>query len=79
MGGYKARLAAGPNGFPFDIFVYQGKDGSKDRSDTSSGLGGEVVLGVIDVMQKYYPTKKLSLYCGKFFITLNPFIVVSFS
>ncbi len=70
-GGYKARLAAGSNSFAFDIFVYQGKDGSKERSDASFGLGGEVVLGVSDVMQKYYPTKKLSIYCEKFFIPLK--------
>ncbi len=33
--GYKAWVAADPNGYAFDIFVYQGKDGNTDKSDTS--------------------------------------------
>ncbi len=69
--GYKAWVAADPNGYAFDASVYQGKDGAKDKSDTSYGLGGKVVLDVLDVMQKYYPTKKLSLYFDNFFTSLK--------
>ncbi len=64
--GYKAWVAADPNCYGFDISVYQGRVDSKDKFDTSYGLGGKVVLDVLDVMQKYYPTKKLSL-CFYFF------------
>ncbi len=35
-------------------------------------LGGKVVLGVLDVMQNWYPTKKLSLYFDNFFMSLKP-------
>ncbi len=69
--GYKAWVAADPNGYAFDISVYQGKGGAKDKADTSYGLGGNVVLAVLDVMQKYYPTKKLSLYFDNFFTSLK--------
>ncbi len=69
--GYKAWVAADPNGYAFDISVYQGKDGNTDKSDTSYGLGGKVVLDVLDVMQKLYPTKKLSLYFDNFFTSLR--------
>ncbi len=64
-------MAADPTGYAFDISVHQGKDGAKDKSDTSYGLGGEVVLDVLDVMQKYYPTKKLSLFFDNFFTSLK--------
>ncbi len=50
--GYKAWVAADSNGYAFHISVYQGKGGAKDKSDTSYGLGGKVVLDVLDVVQK---------------------------
>ncbi len=64
-------MAVDANGYAFDISVYQGKDVAKGKSDTSYGLGEKVVLDVLDVMQKYYPTKKLSLYFDTFFTSLK--------
>ncbi len=69
--GYKAWVAADPNGYVFDISVYQGKDGAKDKANASYGLGGKVVLDVLDVIEKRYPTKKLSLYFDNFFTSLK--------
>ncbi|XP_045109694.1 piggyBac transposable element-derived protein 3-like [Portunus trituberculatus] len=69
--GYKAWVAADPNGYVFDISVYQGKDGAKDKANASYGLGGKVVLDVLDVIVKRYPTKKLSLYFDNFFTSLK--------
>ncbi len=48
---YRAWVAADLNGYAFDLSVYQGKDGSKNKSDTSYSLGGKVVLDILDVMQ----------------------------
>ncbi len=69
--GYKAWVAADPNGYAFDISVYQDKDGNRDKSDTFYSLGGKVVLDVLDVMQKYYPKKKLPLNFDNFFTSLR--------
>lgn len=69
--GYKAWVAAAPNGYAFHISVYQGKSGDKDKSDTTYGLGGKVVLEVLDVLQENHPTKKFSLYIDNFFTSLK--------
>ncbi len=69
--GYRAWVAADPNGYVFDISVYQGKDGAKDKVNASYGLGGKVVLDVLDVIERYYPTKKFSLYFDNFFTSLE--------
>ncbi len=68
--GYKAWVAADPNCYVFDISVYQGKDGAKDKANAAFGLGGKV-LDVLDVIEKYYPTKKLSFYFDNFFASLK--------
>ncbi len=64
-------MAADPNGYVFDISVYQGKDSAKGKANASYGLGGKVVLYVLDVIEKHYPTKKLSLYFDNFFTSLK--------
>ncbi len=69
--GYKEWVAADTNGYVFDTSVYQGKDGAKDKANTAYGLGGKVVLDVLDVIEKYYPTRRLSLYFDNFFTSLK--------
>ncbi len=68
--GYKAWVAADLNGYVYDISVYQGEDGAKDKANAAYGLGGKVVLDVLGVIEKY-PTKKLSIYFNNFFTSLK--------
>ncbi len=66
--GHKAWVTTDPNGYVFDISVYQGKDGAKDKANAAYGLGGQVVLDVLVFIEK---TKKLSLYFDNFFTSLK--------
>ncbi len=65
--GYKAWVAADLDGYVFDISVYQGKGGA----NAAYGIGVKVVLDVLNFIEKYYPTKKLSLYYDNFFTSLK--------
>ncbi len=64
-------MAADPNGYVIDMSIFPGKDGTKDKCDISYGIAiKQIVLDVVDVIQKYYPTKKLYLsYDSMFYIT----------
>ncbi len=59
--GYKAWLAADPNGYALHVSVYQGKSGDKDKSNITHGLGGRVVLEVLDILQKTSSNKEVLL------------------
>ncbi len=69
--GYKAWVTADPNGYVFNISVYQVKEGAKDKANASYGLVGKVVFDVLDVREKYYQTKKLTLYFDNFFTSVK--------
>ncbi|KAK3881612.1 hypothetical protein Pcinc_011469 [Petrolisthes cinctipes] len=69
--GYKAWVAADPNSYAFHISIYQGRGGDKTKSNVNYGLGGTVVLDILDKLQVIHPTKKFSLYFDNFFTSIK--------
>lgn len=71
--GYKAWVAATRLGYVFSLDFYQGKYRGDKQSEYRSrfGLGGEVVLDLVDVLQREYEDRKFSLYFDNFFTSLR--------
>ncbi|KAK3873841.1 hypothetical protein Pcinc_021172 [Petrolisthes cinctipes] len=69
--GYKAWVAADPNSYAIYISIYQGRGGDKTKSNVNYGLGGTVVLEILDKLQVIHPTKKFSLYFDNFFTSIK--------
>ena len=71
--GYKAWVAATRLGYVFSLDFYQGKYLGDKESEYRSrfGLGGEVVLDLIDILESEYKDRKFSLYFDNFFTSLK--------
>ena len=71
--GYKAWVAATRLGYVFSLDFYQGKYRGEKQSEYRScfGLGGEVVLDLVDVLESEYEDRKFSLYFDNFFTSLK--------
>ncbi|XP_066965507.1 piggyBac transposable element-derived protein 3-like [Macrobrachium rosenbergii] len=63
--GYKAWAACTPLGYAFTLDLYQGSNPNEYASEY--GLGGKVILNILDTLQAEYPRIKFSLYFDNFF------------
>lgn len=71
--GYKAWVAASPLGYSYFIDLYQGKHQMKSDScyKDTYGLGGEVVLNMLDRLESLYPGRKFSIFFDNFFTSIR--------
>ena len=71
--GYKAWVAATRLGYVFSLDFYQGKYRGDKESEYRSrfGLGGEVVLDLVDILESEYKDRKFSMYFDNFFTSLK--------
>ncbi|XP_045123814.1 piggyBac transposable element-derived protein 3-like [Portunus trituberculatus] len=71
--GYKAWIAASLLGYSYFIDLYQGKHRAKSDScyKDTYGLGGEVVLKMLDRLESQYPGRKFSLFFDNFFTSIR--------
>ena len=71
--GYKAWVAATCLGYVFSSDFNQGKYRGNKESEYRScfGLGGEVVLDLVDILESEYEDRKFSLYFDNFFTSLK--------
>ena len=71
--GYKAWVAATRLGYVFSLDLYQRKYPGDKESEYRSrfGLGGEVVLDLVDILGSEYEDRKFSFYFDNFFASLK--------
>ncbi|XP_068240152.1 piggyBac transposable element-derived protein 3-like [Palaemon carinicauda] len=71
--GYKAWAACTPLGYAFTLDLYQGKyEGNNPNVYASEyGLGGKVILNILDTLQAEYPGIRFSLYFDYFFTSIK--------
>ena len=71
--GYKAWVAATRLVYVFSLDFYQGKYRGDKESEYRShfGLGEEVVLDLVDILESKYEDRKFSLYFDNFFTSLK--------
>lgn len=69
--GYKAWVAADPLGYAYFIDLYQGQNESNSAYRETFGLGGAVILCMVDRLEKNYPETKFSLYFDNYFTSVK--------
>ena len=69
--GYKAWVAADPRGYAYHVDLYQGKSESTNKHKEDFGLGGAVILSMIDRLEEEFPETKFSLYFDNYFTSVR--------
>ena len=69
--GYRAWVASEPLGYEYHIDMFQGKGECHSSYREPFGLGGAVVLNLIDQIETKYPNLRFSRYFDNYFTIIS--------